>query len=304
MRRSRRGQLVLLGILGAALLSMPSAAQALTCGQTVTHDVTLHANLDCSASGTDGLIVGKGNTTVDLNDHAIIGDGSNYDGVYTDKNRTRVVDGTIKRFAYDVYLDGDDLNSNANPVVRNLDLKLGGTQGYEGVFGEYVTGASVTGNTIRNANDGIYLSFGSDNAFEDNKIVHTTFGIDTYDEDDDRIVENKVLKGRPVGSAYAFYGLYGAHDLYKQDVARGPGFEEGFYLDSMRHVTVTRSRANGTADDGIDIVNNDPDQNLTATVKHSTFNNNANYGAYADFKGTTGGDNTARHNPCYHVPCN
>src|SRR5881396_1914651 len=50
----------------ALALAIPAAAQATTvhCGQTIRNDVTLDADLDCSAGGTGGLIIGRDGVTL------------------------------------------------------------------------------------------------------------------------------------------------------------------------------------------------------------------------------------------------
>ena len=64
-------------LLAAAAVALGSAAtasaQPVSCGQVVTHDVTLDADLDCSQPGSTGLVVGADGITIDLNGHTITG---------------------------------------------------------------------------------------------------------------------------------------------------------------------------------------------------------------------------------------
>ena len=72
--RARAG---LVGILVAAGLLAPGGAQAapvtLSCGQVVTQDVVLAANVNCDpgTSFGPGLVVGADGITIDLNGHSV-----------------------------------------------------------------------------------------------------------------------------------------------------------------------------------------------------------------------------------------
>jgi len=75
------------GIASAALLvsvalggTAAAAAPVVTCGSTVTTDVTLTADLYCPSG--DGIILGS-NVTLDLGGHSLVGGGSGV-GVQTD----------------------------------------------------------------------------------------------------------------------------------------------------------------------------------------------------------------------------
>lgn len=48
-------------------------AQTITCGQEITQSVTLDADLNCMASGTDGISVGANNIVLDCAGHTITG---------------------------------------------------------------------------------------------------------------------------------------------------------------------------------------------------------------------------------------
>jgi hypothetical protein len=69
--------LVAVAVLGlSALVSTPADARQapLSCGDTITSDTTLHADLtNCQ---NNGVIIGADDVTLDLNGHTIDGDGS------------------------------------------------------------------------------------------------------------------------------------------------------------------------------------------------------------------------------------
>jgi parallel beta-helix repeat protein len=88
-----------------ALSSAPASAQALACGQVVTTNVTLEADLlDCPG---DGLVVGASGITIDLNGHTIAGSHAG-DGIDDTAGYARVTvrDGTIRSFTNGVQLVG------------------------------------------------------------------------------------------------------------------------------------------------------------------------------------------------------
>jgi parallel beta-helix repeat protein len=85
---------VVVGVL--ALASPASAAAGVSCGDTITTDVTLHHNLvNCP---NNGLLIGADNVTLDLNYHTIDGDGKPTGGC---DPQTDFCDVGIANFGYD-----------------------------------------------------------------------------------------------------------------------------------------------------------------------------------------------------------
>src|ERR687888_1206711 len=103
-----------LGIAVALLALGPGAAstQPLTCGQTITRDTTLHADLGPCPG--DGLVIGAANVTVDLNGHAILGDDTGNSGGdvgvgnETGYDGTVIENGAIRGFFFSIKLDAAD----------------------------------------------------------------------------------------------------------------------------------------------------------------------------------------------------
>jgi large repetitive protein len=95
-----------------ALAPTTASAQPLTCGQVITKDTTLHADLGPCPG--DGLVIGANKVTLDLNGHAIVGDDTDSTGddvgVRNDAGHvgTVVENGRIRRFATSIRLDGAD----------------------------------------------------------------------------------------------------------------------------------------------------------------------------------------------------
>jgi hypothetical protein len=117
---------MLLGIAVALLALAPGAASAqpLTCGQTITQDTTLQADLGPCPG--DGLVIGAGNLTLDLNGHAIIGNATGDDVGVRDQGYDGVVveDGRIRGFRTDVKLDANQ--SRTRGITARLGTSSGG----------------------------------------------------------------------------------------------------------------------------------------------------------------------------------
>jgi hypothetical protein len=68
---------VTLVLVGVVALSGAEAASKVSCGDTITADITLHRNLvNCP---NNGIVIGADNITLDLNGHTIDGDGRRVD---------------------------------------------------------------------------------------------------------------------------------------------------------------------------------------------------------------------------------
>src|SRR3954469_9103517 len=104
MRRLTPKTPLVLGTLAVTLFAAPGSAQAaVSCGDLVDHNITLHQDLDCSGSGTDGLIVGHDGITIDLNGHTITGPGNAKNGIYSEAfDNLTIRDGTVKDFSVSI----------------------------------------------------------------------------------------------------------------------------------------------------------------------------------------------------------
>src|SRR4029453_12421903 len=131
------------GVLPAALLvsfalsGTPAvAAPAVTCGSTVTTDVTLTADLHCPSG--DGIILGS-NVTLDLGGHSLVGAGSSGVGVQTSllSEGNTIRNGTIEEWGTGILLQEQNpggvpysvsdvvlLNAPVGYFVGNTSLQL------------------------------------------------------------------------------------------------------------------------------------------------------------------------------------
>lgn len=104
----------------ALVVAVPSVAANPACGATVTHNVTLTADMNCSASNTPGIVVGKQGLTIDLNGHTLTGPGStqHYAGIDngTGYDHLKLENGKVQGYYEDVY----DLYTTGSTIL-NVD---------------------------------------------------------------------------------------------------------------------------------------------------------------------------------------
>jgi nitrous oxidase accessory protein NosD len=294
---------LLLGVAAVAVLALSPAAHAAApqCGDTIKHDVTLHANLDCAASNTDGLVIGKDGVTIDLNGHKIVGPGGGAGGYYgiddgDGHDRLTVKNGTIANYYYDVYLYGV-----AFPTISKVHLNVDGSHSYDGVYSEYSNSGKFLDNTSAHGDEGLYLLYGSGNLVRGNKVDDMEYGIDIEYENGSVAIKNKSTNG---------YLEYGMEDSENYDVAwhdnTANGGEYGFYSDYPTKVLFEGNTANNNAYAGFYVNDNDPTSHYSAKLVGNTANKNTDYGIYSDYP-SKGSGNTAIGNgtyDCYYVPCN
>lgn len=193
-----RGMVLVPFAIAAPLMLGASAgrttATTVACDATLTASVTLTADLPCG--GTDGLVIGANNVTVNLNGHTISGDGTHF-GVLDAGGFTglTVENGVINDFSVGVELFGGSgakvlgsriedeasvgiLDSSSDGARLSGDYVVGG--GGTGVSLGATTGSSVTGSWIEgNAVSGISVNNDPRVTISGNKILdNTSDGID------------------------------------------------------------------------------------------------------------------------------
>ena len=105
-----------------------------TCGQTLTTNTTLTADLDCSGYGGTALYMGANSIVLNLNGHTIWGPTGNEGqyGVYTDGyNRTTIKNGSINHYYIGAYLNGSN-----RTLVQNVEMAGENADDY-GVYIDY-----------------------------------------------------------------------------------------------------------------------------------------------------------------------
>jgi Right handed beta helix region len=192
-----------------ALVASPAAASppaALHCGQTLTHSVTLEADLvDCPG---DGLVIGADGITVDLNGHTIDGvapsgcepsasttvgidNGDGYDGV-------TVEDGTITQFD-EGFSAGSETTGMSDSHIHHLTLsdRFGGIGLETGAGPAAIARNLVDHNVVSGVpcGGGIAVTGGQDNRLADNDIENVAVvGIFDVGDHGDVIAHNRIAR--------------------------------------------------------------------------------------------------------------
>jgi hypothetical protein len=270
--------------LPAALLFvlLPGVAAAKTaagpkCGATIKTSIKLHANLNCSAGGTNGLNVGKNGIVIDLNGYTITGSGGStgYDGIYNNGyHNVTVTNGTIKQFDHG-YLSVAAVGETVTHV-HVVDVKTGNLY-YSGLDISSGSGGTYAYDTVKNAYIGVstYLAVGA--KFSHNTLTGNGFGASESSSHGSNWTSNNF-----------------SHSKY-------PGYVDG---NGSTILTGNISSYNGgygfqLSCDGYGI----------ATVKNNTANYNANHGilsmcaALNGHKSTFSG-NTTSHNAGFGISSN
>jgi parallel beta-helix repeat protein len=225
--RRRRGLLAALALGAAGALAAPAApAHALACGDTVTQDTVLTADLvNCTG---DGLIVGAHDVTIDLDGHTISGTQNGFQaGVRVEGfEDVTVTDGTISQFNGGVAFDNaDDGRVSRATFIRNdfTGVTISNsaevsvtrstfTENLQGVDVLTSDAPSITRNTFTGQAYGITISSGDGAAISRNTLTGQQFvgiefvGIEVSDEAADVVLARNVASNtgeeRIVGSGF------------------------------------------------------------------------------------------------------
>ena len=195
-----------LGVVVAFLALAPgtASAQPIACGQTITRDTTLHADLGpCSG---DGLVIGAENVTLDLNEHAIIGDNTDTQGgdvgVLDDGHGGIVVEGgRIGGFSTSIKLDSAD-SSQVTDITETACCL--------GRFGFVVSGShnSIVRNVAHSR--GFNVS-GRHNTISDNATLADEMSTVLVHGSRNRITHNEINEGE--GVPLGLVSVEGARNL-------------------------------------------------------------------------------------------
>ncbi|MFH1725350.1 MAG: NosD domain-containing protein, partial [Elusimicrobiota bacterium] len=162
----------------------------MSCGDTITADTTLTADLDCTATG-NGLIIGAAGITLDGNGHRILTPGTAVSGSGRDDVTIRNLDvsGPVgTNSAYGIHLNaGNRLlidGVTASDRQTGLFLSGDGNTVQNSLVENAVTGIDLRGvslkalnNTVRNATeDGIFTS-GDDGLVQGNTVEGSGYGV-------------------------------------------------------------------------------------------------------------------------------
>lgn len=273
-------------VCGGAALVVPATASAQppTCGQTLFHSVTLHADLVCSNS--DGLVVGARGVTINLNNFAIRSTSGNDDGVDNSSgfNGVTVENGTVTGFGDGVYYDSSNHAKITN--VTSIDNT------YEGIEVDSSQNGAISGShagTKNNGNgdDGIYLS--------DNHLVNVTSTKANYNSGAG-ITDHNSLDTLTSDTTNK-NGQWGVFVINPLTVSSSSG---------QLYWTVSKSTANNNSLDGFHVDENSPATLYQADLFANTAEFNGGWGYFADSSAKSNNTNGAKGNSsgnCFHVKC-
>jgi len=229
------------------LAAVPAAVMAAqpTCGQTLTTNTTLTADLDCSGYGSTALYMGANSIVLNLNGHTIWGPPGNEGqyGVDTDGyNRTTIKNGSINHYYIGVYVN----NSNRT-LVQNLEMTGENANDY-GVYVDYGVKNTLNLLDIHGFETAVYGEYGANLTVKNSTLSGDTVdgeGLYLYEQTADTITGNH------------FHGYYGVYDYESHRQAysgnTSNGNEYGFYLycDSYGTVNASGNTANNNGTYGI-----------------------------------------------------
>ena len=118
MREVGIDSILIAGLLLTSLFDEVAQADAPECGEWITHDIKLEANLYCDSEPFfDALVIGADGITIDLNGYTIVGAGEQ-SGIYSGGFSNL----TIKNGAITGFIHGILVGEGANIEIRQLTL--------------------------------------------------------------------------------------------------------------------------------------------------------------------------------------
>jgi len=242
------------------------------CGETLTTNVTLNADLNCSADTTGpAFIVGASGITINLNHHSLIGPGgasaTNGIKIGADPNVSyadvTVENGAIDDFDIDIAVTAAHLLS-----LTGLTLGLDGNHNFNGVVADFVTGGTFSDVTVANAYLGIYLAVSSQVTVSGSSATNGEFG---YYEDTDQ--GDSFTSDVASGDIDGFFSQYSGGGLFLLDQANSNG--DGFFVEPIgagpETLRANTASHNGVA--GIEVI-----ENTGGLVTFNTVDDNGNEG--------------------------
>jgi len=287
----------------------PAGAAGPYCGDVLTADTTLTADLSC---GGDGLIVAAPGVTLDLGGHTLTGPGrrrfpATETAVSVSATGVTVRNGTIQDFVSGVSSSGPRTHVSGLSVVRT---QVGVTLGSDGNH--------IRGNLVANTGTGVRLD-GDDNLIDGNALRRTGLGVIVARGSNNRVAGNSI-----VGDGNPDYGIFltslsSGTEVSGNSVSGQPGrtgiHATGFdsrvtgnqvfgNLDgiSVRWGTVTGNMVFSNLEDGIDL-----ELSASVVVSGNTAFGNRHLGIRGGSGAVDGGGNRAFRNgdprQCTGVVC-
>jgi hypothetical protein len=238
-----------------------------TCGSTIYSSVTLTSNMDCSLSGTDGLIIGNDGVTVNLNGFTLIG-APGFTGIDNSMGNNAL---TIRHGQITGWDDGVFSNNGARINITDVTSFRNEFDGFDlqNSSNGAITGSVASGNDV----------YGAD--FENNHLITVT------------------------GSAFVHNGV-GLWDDNSLDHLTGDNFSEnvgdGVFVEFPQrqqafndYWTVSNSTMNNNGGDGVEVQDNSPINIYQAVILKNNAEFNGGWGFFAQ-QNVKGGQNGAEGN--------
>lgn len=266
------------------------------CGQTLTSNTTLTADLDCSGYAGTALHMGANGVVLNLNGHTLWGPvpPNGYTGVDTDQyNRTTVRNGKITDYGRAVHLD----RSNRT-TVSGLDIDGNDTDGAYGVYEDYGVNNVLSNLEVSDVSRGAYLNHSAGTTLKNSDLTASSWAV-YLDQTSKTVVTNNSIHS----ADYGIYDYEGWRNKYSDNTANGGVY--GFYIqcDGYGPVTMSGNTANNNSTYGFYLTEcyevGHPVIGYTggSHITGNTANNNSSYGFYSDssynevWKGNVANDN-------------
>jgi parallel beta-helix repeat protein len=180
------------------------------CGDSVSDDVVMTSNLDCSSYSGNALVVDSDNILIDCDGYSISGSGS-----YT----------------------GINLNSRTNVTIKNCSI----SNFYDGIYMGYTDGSHILSNNMSDCYYGLNMYYSDFNDIMYNNFLDNEYGFYLYQSDSNMIGRNNANETGTMnfgGSCpFLFLGNGDGYDYYTDlageslggSKAETPLYEAGMY---------------------------------------------------------------------------
>jgi parallel beta-helix repeat protein len=142
------------------------------CGSTITSDLTLDQNIDCSGSGENGLTIGADDIMLDCTGYGLSSDGNNY-GIFLDGHSGV----TIKNCDVSYFQTGIRVLNSADITLQNNTLTYNGLapRDASGIHLDNVSDSIIIGNNVSNNDYGIYILLSDSITIQDNDVNYNWY---------------------------------------------------------------------------------------------------------------------------------
>jgi parallel beta-helix repeat protein len=253
------------GLVAGMILAVPgiASAGALTCGSTITTNTKLTANLNCTKyTSGPAITIGADDVTLNLNGHKILGPGDSAgtegiaDGSSTQAgyNFVTVENGSLSNFLYDVYFYGTSSSALlTGATVHKITTTDNSLQTSTSVFGEYLTGASISDLSSSDASYAVDLEDSEDSTVSGNQVNSPYNGL--YDDGG----AGNTFSGNTLTNVSddALYLNGAAGDVVETNTFTASPAAVGIYDDDVTDVTITGNTFTDTGEPIGDIFGSD-----------------------------------------------